>query len=128
VSWYRIGTGRCAHDRDEDAPAAACGRSPSKRKWSVTGKWFEASPDDPRCARCIRALAGQKQAGGRKARPSSRWGRVGLPVVDEEVVPSVHMIPVWPGEPVHTPGRECWCEPEPVRGEDMVVRHFRRGR
>jgi hypothetical protein len=129
MTWFRIGTGASAHHRDEDEPAAACGRSPSKRKWSITGKWFEASPDAPRCARCVRVMAGQKQAGGRVSKPRSAWGRTGLPVVDEEVVPSVHLIPVWPGEPVHVAGRECWCVPDVVeRGEVETVKHFRRGR
>jgi hypothetical protein len=129
MTWFRIGTGASAHHRDEDDPAAICGRSPTRRKWSVTGKWFEASPDDPRCARCVRALAGQKQAGGRKARPSTRWGRAGLPVVDEEVVPSVHILPEMPGEPVHLAQRSCWCEPRVVeRGEVEVIKHVRRSR
>lgn len=128
-AWCRIGTGESAHHRDEDAPAAICGRSPTKRKWSVTGKWFEASPDDPRCARCVRVLNGQKQAGGRVPKPRSRWGRVGLPVVDEEVKPSVHLVPEMPGEPAHIPQRSCWCVPDVVeRGEVEIIKHVRRGR
>jgi hypothetical protein len=126
TSWFKIGTGTSAHARDKDEPVAECGARPRRR---YGRQWSPAKESDPRCASCVYALTGvRKTKPGPKTKPRSKWGRVGLPVVDEEVVPSVHLIPVWPGEPVHTPGRECWCEPEPVRGEDMVVRHFRRGR